>query len=63
MTLPSERYRALAQLPHVLLGLAAPGRTTKRELRRTILALLHHYPLPSELERMARRCPDLLSRE
>lgn len=61
MTLPDERYRSLVQMRERLYEIAfAKGPVKKRELRREIGWLLKHYPLPSEIERMAKKCPDLL---
>lgn len=61
MTLPDERYRAMRDLPKVLLELAKPGcKLRKREVRMLIRIMLRHYPTVYELERIAKRCPELL---
>ena len=61
MTIPSERYRALVQMRGRLYAIAlSTGRVSKRELRREVASLLKHYPAKYELERMAKKCPDLL---
>lgn len=63
MTLPDERYRALEQLPGVLLRrLDRPGAVSKSELRRLVSMLLRHYPTSYELQELARRAPKLLKR-
>lgn len=62
MTLPDERYRALLNIRPALLAMCAPGRMTKTELRETVRRLLRHYPTVYDLERMAKKCPELLKR-
>lgn len=61
MTLPDERYRALAQIPGVLHELATtPGPVSKRDLRRLVSRLLRHYPTQHELRHLAKKCPAIL---
>lgn len=60
MTIPSERYSSLANVPHHLMVLLRPGRLTKSETRRIVRAILRHYPSEHELKQMAQACPDLL---
>jgi hypothetical protein len=60
MTLPDERYRALLNIRPALLAMCSPGRLTKAEVRRTVRWLLKHYPTIYDLERMAKKCPELL---
>lgn len=61
MTLPDERYRALAQIPEVLHTLAySKGRVTKAKLQEVVYGLLRHYPTPYELREIADQCPRLL---
>ena len=61
MTLPDERYRALAQIPEALHTLAySKGPVRKRALRRLVYGLLRHYPTSYELREIAKKCPELL---
>lgn len=61
MTLPDERYRALAQVPAVLTELARrPGPVSKSELKRVVSSLLRHYPTEGELKRIALKVPGIL---
>lgn len=63
MTLPDERYRALRSVEQRLLDIAhTKGPVTKRWLRGEFRALLRHFPTWVEIDRMARRCPDILKR-
>lgn len=64
MTLPDERYRALAQIPEVLHNLAySKERLTKAKLREVVYDILRHYPTPYELREIARKCPELLDED
>ena len=63
MTLPDERYRALRSIEQRLVALALrPGPIKKRRLRWEFRAMLRHFPTWVEIDRMARRCPDILKR-
>lgn len=61
MTLPDERFRALAQIPEALHTLAySKGPIRKRALQRLVYGLLRHYPTQYELREIAKKCPKLL---
>ncbi len=63
MTIPSERYRAMTQLPEALVRLAyGKGRITKTEIRRLVRRILRHYPSVLDMDQMADKCPNLLER-
>jgi hypothetical protein len=60
MTIPTERLRALKQTKRLLEELCDPGKTPRvpsivRDRART---LLKHYPLDSEIDIIAERCPE-----
>lgn len=62
MTLPDERYRALAQIPEALHNLAySKGPIRKRELQRLVYGLLRHYPTSYELREIAKSCPEWIT--
>lgn len=65
MTLPDERYRALARVPEVLHTLAycTKGPIRKAKLREVVYSLLRHYPTQYELREIARKCPNLLDED
>lgn len=61
MTLPTERYYALRQVPIALVKLCEPGeRVSKATLRHTVRWLLKHYPGEYDLERMRDKCKGIL---
>mgnify|MGYP001620013788 CR=1 FL=1 len=60
MTLPDERYRALAQLPEALMALCEMKRVSKTELRRAVAYILRHYPLSYEIDALTKASPKLL---
>lgn len=61
MTLPDERYRSLLYARDLLYRLLDSKQRPKsvKELRRQVLVALRHFPAEYELERMAKKCPDL----
>jgi len=65
MTLPDERYRALAQGKKLLEELCDPGKTPRVPsiVRDRARGALRHYPSEYELGLMAEKCPDLLDKE
>ena len=56
MTLPDERTRAIIYARKFLLDLMTPSETPRvpREIRNRARAVLRHYPLPSEVEVIAK---------
>jgi hypothetical protein len=61
MTLPFERSNAVRRTEDFLLALLDPKRTPRvpREIRRLAASLLKHYPTSTELERAAKKAPEI----
>ena len=62
MTLPDERYRAVASARELLLEIANPGGRWKRipkELRLHCIHALRHYPTKYDMKIVANDCPDI----
>jgi hypothetical protein len=62
MTLPDERYRAMASARELLLEIANPGGRWKRvpkELRLYCIHALRHYPTKYDMQAAAIQAPDL----
>jgi hypothetical protein len=64
MTLPDERTRAILQARQFLLDLMTPSETPRvpREIRDRARSVLRHYPLPYEVEVIAKNS-DLLDKK
>jgi hypothetical protein len=62
MTLPDERYRAIAQTADFLLSLCDPAKTPRvpRDIRSRAGSLLRHYPTYFDLDRLAEKSPDVI---
>lgn len=65
MTLPDERYRAIAQTQDFLVDLMQPSVTPRipRDIRRRAAGLLKHYPGGWDLDRLAQASPDVLAKD
>jgi hypothetical protein len=62
MTLPDERYRAVASARELLVEIANSGGRWKRvpkELRLFCIHALRHYPTQYDMKAAARQAPDL----
>jgi len=62
MTLPDERYRAVASARELLIEIANPSGRWKRvpkELRLYCIHALRHYPTKYDMQAAARQAPDL----
>jgi hypothetical protein len=62
MTLPDERYRAMASARELLIEIANPGGRWKRipkELRLYCIHALRHYPTTYDMKAAARQAPDV----
>ena len=62
MTLPDERYRAIASARELLIEIANPSGRWKRvpkELRLHCVHALRHYPTTYDMIAAARQAPDL----
>ena len=64
MTIPSERSRAIVETQKFLYDLINPMNTPRipRSIRERASRLLRHYPNSWEVERAARKCPDILGK-
>jgi len=65
MTLPDERYRAVASARELLIEIANPGGRWKRipkELRLYCIHALRHYPTQWEMDLMADEAPSLFQK-
>jgi hypothetical protein len=65
MTLPDERYRAIAHTADFLLSLCDPTRTPRvpRVIRQRAGSLLRHYPTYFDLDRLAEKSPDVIIKQ
>lgn len=63
MTTPNERYRTLQQCRRFIEELCDPGKTPKvpGAVREKARNLLKHMPYESDIESMAKQCPEYLS--
>ena len=62
MTLPDERYRAVASARELLLEIANPGGRWKRipkELRLHVLHCLRHFPTKWDMDNVSNKCPEV----
>jgi len=61
MTLPDERYRAIASARELLLEIASAGRWKRipKELRLHCVHALRHYPTMYDMKAAARQAPDV----
>ena len=64
MTIPSERTRAIIYARQFMLDLLDPAKTPRvpREVRSRASRVLRHYPSPFDIERAARKCPEILGK-
>jgi hypothetical protein len=65
MTLPDERYRAVAAARELLLEIANSGGRWKRvpqELRLHCIHALRHYPTPFDMDQMTEKVPELFQK-
>jgi len=62
MTLPDERYRALAFTEKFLIELIRTPRVPK-EVKEKARGCLRHYPSTYDLDRLAKNSPDILDKE
>lgn len=66
MTLPDERYRAIAAAKELLVEIANPDGRWKRvpkELRLYCIHALRHYPTQYDMDRVATACPEVFQKE
>ncbi len=68
MTLPNERNRAILNTYDFLCRLMSPYvkngiKKIPMAVRQEARALLKHYPQPYEIEKLAKKCPDILKGE
>jgi hypothetical protein len=63
MTLPHERFRSMKYGKKLIQDLCDPGLTPRVPsiVRERARAILRHYPMDYEMEKMANSCPELLS--
>lgn len=62
MTLPDERYRAIAQTEKFLIELLSTPRVP-REVKEKARGCLRHFPSSYDLDRLAESNPDILDKE
>lgn len=62
MTLPDERYRAIAQTEKFLIELLTTPRVPK-EVKERAKGCLRHFPSSYDLDRLAESNPDILDKE
>lgn len=63
MTLPMERTNAIRRVREFLLYLCQPCiRLTKKKLRHEIRYLLKHYPHDIDIEKAAKKCPEVFGK-
>lgn len=62
MTLPRERFNALLKVRRFLRALLDPKATPRipKAIRKEAYYTLKHYPSDWEIERIAKKCPDIL---
>lgn len=65
MTLPDERYRAIAYTEKFLADLCSPNITPRvpSHIRTRARNLLRHYPDAWDLERLAEKSPDVIIKQ
>ena len=65
MTLPDERYRSIQNARRFLQDLMDSKKTPKvpRSVRQHAYAILRHYPGDYDLERLAKKSPDVIIKE
>lgn len=65
MTLPDERYRAVAQTRQFLLDLLNPAKTPRvpKIIRQRAHSLLRHYPDPYHMDQASKYIPDVFQKE
>jgi hypothetical protein len=63
MSTSEEKYRAIKQGKRLLEELTDPGRTPRvpSAVRERARAVLRHFPLEYDIERLGDRCPDILN--
>lgn len=61
MTLPDERYRAVGWAREFFRSLLVKSETPRvpLEIRRRARAILKHFPWESDMERVAKKLPDI----
>jgi hypothetical protein len=64
MTLADERYRAVNSAREFLRSLLDPKKTPKvpRKVRQQAYSVLKHYIWEMDLEKLAKKCPDILKK-
>ncbi len=62
MSLPFEKFWSLVATKEFMRDLMDPSKTPRvpREIRRRARSTLKHFLWPSEMERLAKKCPDIL---
>lgn len=65
MTLPTERFRSLKNIPNILLSLLDPKTRPKnmKEMRHLVKWALRHYPSDYELDQLPKALPKLFEKE
>jgi hypothetical protein len=63
MTLPDERFQAVANVREFIYDLLDPKKTPRvpKAVRVRARGLLKHYPYESDMERVAERAPDIFA--
>lgn len=64
MTIPFERTNALKSVREFLYDLCDPKKRPKtvRELRERVLSCTKHYPTDLDIDRLIKKCPDILGK-
>lgn len=62
MSLPDEKYRALIRARDFLRELLDPSKTKRvpKAIRQEAYYALKHYPWDYDIERMAKKCPEII---
>ena len=65
MTMPCEKKRSLIYAREFLRDLMDPRKTPRvpREIRKEAYYRLKHYPADYEIEKLAKKCPEILGDE
>lgn len=63
MTLPDERYHSMLWAQRFLQELCDPRKTPRvpKAVRQEAAAILRHFPLPYDMDRLAARSPDIIA--
>jgi len=65
MSLPDEKYRSINNAREFLRSLLDPKKTPRvpKKIRKEAYYALRHFPWEMDIERLAKKCPDILKKE